>query len=223
MTAMHTRGLVVLRSKIQRIVIFTVLPLLAAPTSYPAAGQARAGTASLEELFHQAQAASRQNDQARAEKLYRQILTSDSSILPARVNLALACYWQHKNREAVTEFEKVLRTTPREFTALLFSGLAFLDLGEYDRAEKMLQAALRVQDMDPLLFWALGSLAMIHLDANTAVVFLERSVSLNPNNVRAVWLLGQAYARLFRSWSRRWLVMPTITKLTTASASRLST
>jgi tetratricopeptide (TPR) repeat protein len=50
--------------------------------------------------------------------------------------------------------------------------------------------------MDPLLFWGLGSLAMIHLDTNAAVVYLERCVALDPNNVRAVWLLGQAYARL---------------------------
>jgi predicted Zn-dependent protease len=47
-----------------------------------------------------------------------------------------------------------------------------------------------------LLFWALGSLAMIHGDANGAVPLLERSLALEPNNPRAVWLVGQAYARL---------------------------
>ena len=157
---------------------------------------AGAQDSNLEELFRQAQAASAAKDYARAETLYRRILRADPTLLPARVNLGLACYWQHKNREAVTEFQKALRVSPKEFSALLFSGLAYLDLGEYDRAQVQLQAAARVQDMDPLLFWALGSLAMIHGDANAAVPLLERSLALDANNVRAVWLLGQAYARL---------------------------
>ncbi len=154
------------------------------------------GERTLERLFGQAQAASRRNDYAGAEKLYREILRLDPSIVPARVNLGLACYWQGKNRDALAEFERALRASPREFSALLFSGLAAIQLGEYDRARKMLRAAARVQDLDPLLFWGLGSLAMIHLDTNAAVVYLERSVALDPNNVRAVWLLGQAYASL---------------------------
>jgi tetratricopeptide (TPR) repeat protein len=164
----------------------------------PLSGPRVAGAqdSNLEELFRQAQAASAAKDYAGAEALYRRILRADPTLLPARVNLGLACYWQHKNREAVTEFQKALRVSPKEFTALLFSGLAYLDLGEYDRAQVQLQTAARVQDMDALLFWALGSLAMIHGDANAAVPLLERSLALDANNVRAVWLLGQAYARL---------------------------
>ncbi len=162
----------------------------------PCGRAAQTGEQTLERLFGQAQAASRRNDYAGAEKLYREILRRDPSIVPARVNLGLACYWQGKNREAVAQFEQALRARPREFSALLFSGLAATQLGEYDRARKMLRAAARVQDMDPLLFWGLGSLAMIDLDTNTAVIYLERAVALDPNNVRAVWLLGQAYARL---------------------------
>jgi len=175
-------------------VMALVLSLWAAllPMCRPEAGSVQGS--SLEELFRQAQAASSAKDYGRAEKLYRQILRADPTILAARVNLGLACYWQHKDRDAVIEFRKALRASPREFSALLFSGLAYLDLGEYDRAQIQLQAAVRVQDLDPLLFWALGSLAMIHGDANAAIPFLERSLALDPNNVRTVWLLGQAYA-----------------------------
>ncbi len=169
---------------------------LATLSVVPCGRAAHGGEQTLERLFVQAQAASRRNDYAAAEKLHREILRRDPSIVPARVNLGLACYWQGKNREAVAEFERALRESPREFSALLFSGLALTQLGEYDRARKMLRAAARVQDMDPLLFWGLGSLAMIDLDTNTAVTYLERSVALDPNNVRAVWLLGQAYAHL---------------------------
>ena len=147
-------------------------------------------------LFGEAQDSSRRGDYKRAERIYRAILRSDPQVLPARVNLGLACYWQHKNLEAIAELGKALRANPHEFSALLFSGLAYLDLGEFDVAEHLLQAAARVNDMDPLLFWALGSLAMNRGDTNTAVVFLERSVALNPNNPRAIGLLGQAYARL---------------------------
>ncbi len=157
---------------------------------------ARSQTVAPDELFRQAQKASRENDYARAEKLYRQVLAADPSELAARVNLGLACYWQHKSREAVTELQKALHDSPREFSALLFSGLAYIDLGEYDRAQKVLQEAERIRDTDPLLFWALGSLAMIHNDANAAAPLLERCTTLDPNNVRCVWLLGQAYALL---------------------------
>jgi tetratricopeptide (TPR) repeat protein len=164
--------------------------------SPPAQQVSKSGEVALEDLFKQAQAASRAKDYARAEQLYRQVLRRDAGILPARVNLGLACYWQRKNREAVREFERALQASPREFSALLFSGLAYLDLGEYDRSQQRLLAAARVQDMDPLLFWALGSLAMIHGEVNAAVPLLERSLALEPNNPRAVWLVGQAYARL---------------------------
>ena len=152
--------------------------------------------ASPEELFQQAQAASRQNDYAGAERLYRQVLAIDPEILPARVNLGLACYWQHKSRDAVTELQKALQVSPREFSALLFSGLAYIDLTEYDRAQKMLEQARQVNDNDPLLFWALGSLAMMHNDASAAVQPLERCVALAPGNVRCMWLLGSACAIL---------------------------
>jgi tetratricopeptide (TPR) repeat protein len=156
----------------------------------------RAQDASLEDLFRQAQAASRQDDYGRAEKLYRKILAADPEILPARVNLGLACYWQHKSREAITELQKALRVSPREFSALLFSGLAYIDLTQYDRAQALLEQARLVNDKDGLLFWALGSLAMIHNDATTAVPLLERCVAFNPENVRCMWLLGDAYAIL---------------------------
>jgi len=149
-----------------------------------------------EELFQQAQAASRQNDYARAEKLYRQILALDSDILPARVNLGLACYWQHKSREAISELQKALKVSPREFSALLFSGLAYIDLTQYDRAQKMLDQARQVNDNDALLYWALGSLAMIHNDAHAAVPLLERCSQLDSRNVRCIWMLGTAYAIL---------------------------
>jgi tetratricopeptide (TPR) repeat protein len=160
------------------------------------AGSGFGQDASLEELFNQAQAASRQNNYAQAEKLYRQILAADPEILPARVNLGLACYWQHETREALTEFKRALLANPLEFSALLFSGLAYIELTDYDRAQAMLEKARQVKDNDPLLFWALGSLAMMHNDARAAVPQLERCVSLAPDNVRCVWLLGTAYAIL---------------------------
>jgi tetratricopeptide (TPR) repeat protein len=151
---------------------------------------------SLEDIFHQAQAASHENDYARAEKLYRQILASNPEILAARINLGLACYWQHKNREALAEFHRALQASPREFSALLFSGLAYMDLTDYDRAHMALEKAREVNDKDPLLCWALGSLAMMHNDARTAIPPLERCVSVAPDNARCIWLLGSAYAIL---------------------------
>lgn len=159
-------------------------------------GRAGGQGVSLEDLFHQAQAASRQDDDALAEKLYRQILTADPAMLAARVNLGLACYRQHKTREALAEFQRALQSSPREFSALLFSGLAYIDLTEYDHAQAALEKARQVNDNDPLLFWALGSLAMMHNDARAAIPQLERCVSLAPDNARCVWLLGTAYAIL---------------------------
>ena len=128
--------------------------------------------------------------------MYRQILVADPDILAARVNLGLACYFQHKTRDAATELQKALRASPREFSALLFSGLAYIDLAEYDRAQAVLERARQVSDRDPLLFWALGSLAMMHNDAPNAVPLLERCSELDPENVRCMWLRGVAYAML---------------------------
>jgi len=102
----------------------------------------------------------------------------------------------HKSREALTELHKALQTSPREFSALLFSGLAYIELTEYDRAQAVLEKARQVNDSDPLLYWALGSLAMMHNDARAAVPQLERCVAVAPDNPRCVWLLGTAYAIL---------------------------
>ena len=180
-------------------VLITCLTALALMTVWATTAPSRAQAAnpqdSLEAMFHQAQEASQEGNYAQAEKLYRQILSKDSTLLPARVNLGLACYWQHKDAEAVRELQEALRASPHEFSVRLFLGLSYLDRGEYDRAQGELQRADRIKDMDPLLFWALGSLAMIHDKANAAIPFLERSVALDPNNARVVWLLGQAYAR----------------------------
>jgi tetratricopeptide (TPR) repeat protein len=192
----HKERSQVVARRSQRLVLVVVLGFLVA-WPVPARCQAtRPQRQPLEEIFHQAQAASSRKDYSQAEKLYRQILNADPTILPARVNLGLACYWQGKNRDAIGEFNRALQASPQEFSALLFSGLAYLGLGEYDKAQHRLLAAARVRDMDPLLFWALGSLAMLHGDVNAAVPLLERSLAIDPKNPRAVWLLGQAYARL---------------------------
>ncbi len=129
-----------------RISLVVLLVLLAVASG--AYGQG----VSPEELFQQAQAASRQNDYARAEKLYRQILAAEPDILAARVNLGLACYWEHKSREAVTQLRMALQASPREFSALLFAGLAYIDLTEYDHAQQALEQARQVNDSDPLLY-----------------------------------------------------------------------
>ena len=177
-------------------VLILICLVLVHPIQSLLSEETKRGDGSAEELFQAAQDASHRGDHAQAEQLYRQLLVHDPGILPARVNLGLACYWQHKNREAIEELQAALRTRPREYSALLFSGLAYLDLGDYEQARKPLFEALRVKDTDPLLFWGLGSLAMVHADAEDAVYFLERSVALEPDNVQSVWLLGQAYARL---------------------------
>jgi len=190
----HQVTVTALRLAAPAAVCAVVLPLLFFPARSATAQQLPAD--SLGTLFHEAQAASRDTNYAEAEKLYRRILEAEPSNLSTRINLGLACYWQGKNREAVGEFEKALQVRPLEFSSLLFSGLACLNLGEYARARRALLKAHRVRDTDPLLFWALGSLAMIHGDTNHAVPLLERSVALDPQNVRAVRLLGQAYARL---------------------------
>src|SRR5439155_22450169 len=78
-------------------------------------GSARNQFASSEELFRQAQAASREKDYSRAEKLYRQVLATDPQVLAARVNLGLACYWQHKSQAAVGELRNALQVSPRGF------------------------------------------------------------------------------------------------------------
>jgi predicted Zn-dependent protease len=89
-----------------------------------------------------------------------------------------------------------LQASPKEFSALLFSGLAYIDLTEYDHAQQTLEQARQVNGNDPLLYWAIGSLAMMHNDASAAVQPLERCVALAPGNVRCRWLLGTAYSIL---------------------------
>jgi tetratricopeptide (TPR) repeat protein len=150
----------------------------------------------LQSLFEQAQQAAHQGNYDRAEQLYRQIVSQDANLLAARVNLGLAYYWQGKKDQALGTFAVALRQQPQEYTALLFSGLIDLEKGLYDQAAERLDSAHKIKQDDPLLLWAMGSLAMIHGNAKIAVPYLQRSFQLNPQNPRVVWLLGVAYAQL---------------------------
>ena len=86
-------------------------------------GSARNQLASPEELFRQAQAASREKDYVRAEKLYRQVLATDPQVLAARVNLGLAYHAAGDYSLAASELEGVVReavrASGRQVTAMI--------------------------------------------------------------------------------------------------------
>lgn len=99
-------------------------------------------------------------------------------------------------KEALAEFQQVIRLAPNNPAGYLGAGLAYGRMGQNSEAATALQQAIRLNPNVPDAYVYLG-FAQLGLQRNEqAVTAFKQALSFNPNNVLAQAGIGQAYSEL---------------------------
>lgn len=99
---------------------------------------------------------------------------------------------------AVIEFQKELSVNPTLWLVYWRLGDSYMRMTKYDEAEKALKEAIWLNDASPDPIALLGEIALKKGDPALASGFLERALSLDPQNVDAHESLAKAYKGLGR-------------------------
>jgi len=133
---------------------------------------------------------------AEAVPIYRELVKSIPNNPGLILNLGLALDLSGRKRDAIRQYEAVLKIDANSFPALLLSGTAYMDLGEPPKALAPLEKAVMLQ---PGNFDAQATLAEALLGLNrfaeAARSFQELSAG-NPSNAKVWYGLGASYEGL---------------------------
>jgi tetratricopeptide (TPR) repeat protein len=99
---------------------------------------------------------------------------------------------------AVAEFRKELAVNPTVWLVYWRLGDAYVRLANYEEAEKVLKEAVWLNDSSSGAVILLGEIALKKNDAALAAGFLERALTLDPQNSEAHDALARAYKELGR-------------------------
>src|SRR5579885_2137120 len=106
---------------------------------------------------------------------------------------ALQFLSQQNWKAAAAEFEECLRTDPHNAAAYDGLGVALIQLGKPQDAEKAFGQAVHINPSDARAHYYLGVLAADSQDAKRAVKELQTSLKLQPRNLEARLALALAY------------------------------
>lgn len=149
-------------------------------------------------LKKEAQKAMRLGEFERAEKLWSEILAEKPDNHESRLGLSYALYKQRRWVETYNEAEKVKAAQPKNPRALALIGAAYLAAGNFIRAEEYLNAAIFLNDEEPL---ALANSAMLDFHENRSVdgfAKLRRAIFLETREPDFYYYLAQVAGRLER-------------------------
>jgi tetratricopeptide (TPR) repeat protein len=146
--------------------------------------------------FAAAQQAQQQNDYATAEREYQAVLSESPDFAEAHMNLGLIYQLQDRLPEAMAQFRRALKIKPSLVGANFFLGVDYCKSGEGAKAIPYLKAAARQESKRPDIWAWLATAQEISGDAQAEVATLKHALSLQPQNVDMLYLLGHAYERL---------------------------
>jgi len=106
--------------------------------------------------------------------------------------------YQADPEAAATEFSRELAVNPTLWLVYWRLGDAYVRMGRYDEAEKVLKEAIWMNDSSSGAIVLLGEIALKKNDPALASGFLERALTLDPQNVDAHEKLATAYKQLGR-------------------------
>lgn len=98
-----------------------------------------------------------------------------------------------KMTDAVNHFERAVRLAPDFVEAKLKLGTAYMDLGQWDKAEKVLVAASKAHPQEPNLLFALGELFLQQKKTREAETALNGGLNLEPRSWMGHYTLGRLY------------------------------
>ena len=100
------------------------------------------------------------------------------------------------NAKSEAEFERVLRLQPRNLSALVWLGDAFLDQGRPESAQPLFERALADDPQSIAALVGLGRAALVRSDYTHAVDHLERALAIDPREGAIHYQLAMAYRGL---------------------------
>jgi tetratricopeptide (TPR) repeat protein len=106
--------------------------------------------------------------------------------------------YQSKPQAAIGEFQKELALNPTLWLVYWRLGDAYVRVGNYDEAEKVLKEAVWLNDGSSSALVLLGEIAIKRNDPALGAGFLERGLALDPQNADAHEMLANAYKALGR-------------------------
>ncbi|HXF12656.1 MAG TPA: tetratricopeptide repeat protein [Terriglobales bacterium] len=186
------------RSRVRRTV-FAVVVLLTACWSQSAERAPIAQSSSNEagqSHFDAAQQAQKRGDYGTAEREYQAVLHDSPQFAEAHMNLGLIYQLQNRIPDAVAQFRSALKINPALTGANFFLGVDYCKTGEGAKAIPYLKAAARQESKRPDIWAWLATAQEISGDSQAEVATLKHALSLQPQNVDMLYLLGHAYERL---------------------------
>jgi len=125
-------------------------------------------------------------------------LRLDPHIIMAHFLLGEIDLYQSNPQGAASEFRKELAVNPTLWLVYWRLGDAYMRLEKYDEAEKILKEAIWLNEASPGAYILLGEIAVKKNDPALASGFLERALTLDPQNGDAHYALATAYKQLGR-------------------------
>jgi tetratricopeptide (TPR) repeat protein len=105
-----------------------------------------------------------------------------------------------KNAQAaVGEFQKELAINPTVWLVYWRLGDAYVQLENYDEAEKVLKEAIWLNEWSSGAYILLGEIALKRGESGIAVGFLEQALKLDPQNYWVHYFLAKAYRAVGRA------------------------
>ncbi|MDE3021645.1 MAG: tetratricopeptide repeat protein [Pseudomonadota bacterium] len=108
------------------------------------------------------------------------------------LNSGIEAHKKNRVGEALVQYTRVLKLSPGHFDALHLSGLAFYQLGQFQKARTFLEQAISINNQVGNTYNTYASILLSMNLKEKAIQALERAVSLSPDHILAWNNLGSA-------------------------------
>ena len=153
-------------------------------------------TPEVQNLYAAAQAARKGGDNTTAIAKYREIVKLAPHLAAAYNNLGMLYFDEHDYPSAIKVLQRGLELNRNMPGAAAMLGMSYFQLGENDKAQPLLETALRANPKDDQV-----AMVLIHILINTqklpeAASKLNDFLSRNPKSQEAWYLLGKTYLQM---------------------------
>ena len=152
-------------------------------------------SANAEALYKIASIHAAQNNQAKAETAFRQVLAQKGDDAKALEGLGLVLLKQRRHQEAEAMLSKAIALEPRLWRAQNGLGVIYDLSGNHQRAQDHYGVARRERPDSPLVLNNLGYSNYLSRRWTQAQIYFEQALAKDPKNKNAWSNLGLMYAR----------------------------
>jgi tetratricopeptide (TPR) repeat protein len=182
----------------KRILRFSWISIVFISLCVPFAVKAEAQqntTVDSRQLIKQAEKLTRKGELAEAEKILRQLINQDANDVKAKLGLSYVLLKQRRFVDSYDISFEIAKTDTKNARAYALVGMALLNLGQFRKAQVILETANALNKNESLAWYGLGMLDFYENRIEMGVQGLETSVYLDPNDPDLTFALAQVYAR----------------------------